>query len=155
MVFPFAIWAQIAERTVIGCAGGFISATGITVSSTIGETFVATSSTPNLIISQGFQQSMIYGVGIEENSMGFSVKAYPNPTSGAITLDFTVQQALQVYVDMFDIQGRMVMPSKQLNLHGNMTDILNLEGFASGNYFIRISNPDGKLNERIQIQKAY
>jgi hypothetical protein len=48
--------AQYIQRSVIGSAGNVSTASGITLSSTVGEAITSTLSTVNLRITQGFQQ---------------------------------------------------------------------------------------------------
>jgi hypothetical protein len=146
--------AQTADRQVICSAGGFSTATGLQVSNTTGEFITATGTSSSIILTQGFQQSSSDMVGIEELDLGFAIKAYPNPTSDAVMLDFTAEKNMQINIGLFDVQGKQVMPIKQLNLYGNMLHSLDMNGFNAGNYFVRLTNQDGKLNKSIQIQKV-
>lgn len=151
---PVVLAAQTAERQVIGSAGGFATATGLQVSYTVGESVTSTATSGSVILTQGFQQPSSGTVGIEETALGFAMKAYPNPVHNAVTLDFSAQQDMQLSIGLFDVQGRQVLPTEQLNVSGNMLHSVKMAGFASGNYFIRLTNKDGKLNKSIQIQKV-
>jgi gliding motility-associated-like protein len=52
-------FAQVTlGRQVIGTTGSFATGTNITVSSTVGEAVVQTLSSPNFILTQGFQQTL-------------------------------------------------------------------------------------------------
>lgn len=151
---PGLLFAQTAERQVIGSAGAYTTATnGLQASSTVGETATATGTSSSLVLTQGFQQPGNTSVGIEDVELGFAMKAYPNPVSDAVTLDFNVEKEQQLSIAVFDGQGRQVLPTQQLHVSGNMLHAVKMAGVAPGNYFIRLQNADGKLNKSIQIHK--
>lgn len=151
---PMALVAQTAERQVIGSAGGFATATGLQVSNTVGETITATGTSGSVILTQGFQQSSTNQVGIEETTLGFAMKAYPNPTHNAVMLDFSAQQDMQLNIGVFNTQGMQVLPAGQLNVSGNMLHSIDMAAFATGNYFVYLTDKNGKLNKSILIQKV-
>jgi hypothetical protein len=143
---PLFALAQIAERETLASNGGF----GNNVSFTIGEVVVAS----NNQVTQGFQQSSNTNVSIDEVSLGFAMNAYPNPTANALILDFSADQPLQISLDLFDIQGRQMLPAEQLKINGNMLHSIDLSGFAAGKYILSLSNNTGTLNKSMQIQKV-
>lgn len=151
---PLLLMAQTAERQVIGSAGGYATATGLRVSNTVGETITATGTSASVILTQGFQQSSTASVGIEEVELGFAMKAYPNPASDAVTLDFSTEKEQQLRIGLFDAQGRQMLPIEQLNVSGNMHHSIKMAGIAPGYYSIRLLNVDGKLNKSILINKV-
>jgi hypothetical protein len=155
-LMPVALTAQTAERQVIGSAGNFTALTDIQVSSTVGEVVVATASVAGTItLTQGFQQADGGNVGIDEPELGFSMNAYPNPTRNSVILDFTADRNLEVEIGLFDLQGKSFpLNETKLNISGNVKHSVDLSGMAAGNYFIKLTNGDGKLNRAIKIQKA-
>lgn len=153
VVLPVVLIAQSAERQVIGSAGNFTSATGLQVSNTVGETITTTGSSTSLILTQGFQQPNTSPLAIEDVKLGYVIKAYPNPAHNAVTLDFTTQKSLLLQISLFDIYGKQIQPTEQLNINGNIVHTVNVSAIPSGNYFIHLTNTDGKLNKNIPFQK--
>ncbi len=63
-------------------------------------------------------------------------KVYPNPTSGAFTLEFTREKpAGTVHVEIYGVQGEKVLAT---SLSGHKKYAFSLEGRPSGFYFMRV-----------------
>lgn len=71
--------SQSIERDVVASAGDYFEAAGISVSSTIGEIASETYSTPNLIITQGFQQPDVIDVSLVVDLSLFLEGPYSGP----------------------------------------------------------------------------
>ncbi|MBV6655462.1 MAG: T9SS type A sorting domain-containing protein, partial [Mameliella sp.] len=77
---------------------------------------------------------------VEVNEMAISV--YPNPTAGIVNIDFPDVEQSQITVS--DIVGRTIFQTDHL------TDKqIDLSGFKSGVYVIRIQTEEGYLTRRI------
>lgn len=72
-----------------------------------------------------------------------AVSLYPNPTSGAIYIEFTNQAERSIVI--FDATGNAVMRSEA----DELATSLELGGLAPGTYMIRISSANGVINERL------
>ena len=90
---PTLLFGQSIERDVIGSAGGTLVTNDITISYTVGETFVSYSKFGNMIMTEGFQQgdqNIISGlVETKEGPRMINLLAYPNPTTGDVTLNIS------------------------------------------------------------------
>ena len=75
-----------------------------------------------------------------------SVKAYPNPTSGNITVDFEGFENPSVQI--LDLSGRIVMNVESFN-NGSM---LYTESLNSGQFLIRVSDANNTIVERLIIK---
>jgi photosystem II stability/assembly factor-like uncharacterized protein len=83
--------------------------------------------------------------GVEPVIAGHDLKVYPNPTSGAFTVETALQESGLLTIR--DIQGRLV---RRLQLvPGSVSQSLDLSKEGKGTYFIRIETP-GK-NETKQL----
>lgn len=152
---PAILLAQTAERQVIGTAGAYAEAGGVSHSYTVGEMATAALSDGTIILTQGFQQSDDLSVSIDEPELAFSATAFPNPTMDGVTLNLNADQAVDLHINLFDALGKQ-FPVAQSNLQfvGNSQRHIDLAGFASGTYFIRLTDETGQLNKTIQIQKV-
>jgi len=76
------------------------------------------------------------------------VKAFPNPTSGSLTLQVNMPVGQGLYVDVMDATGRVSLR----DFIGEQTDVeLDLSDVPSGMYFVQITN--GVDREVIRIMR--
>jgi len=152
---PGVLVAQTTERQVIGSTGGYATATGLQVSNTIGEAVINTATSGSIILTQGFQQSIINTVGIDDIETGLSVMAFPNPTRDMITLQLNADKTVALELSVFDINGKLTsIPVQKLNVNGAMTHAIDFSSLQSGNYFLKLQNRDGSLHQSIQVLKV-
>jgi len=155
VLLPIFLFAQSAERQVIGSAGGFSSSSDIQVSSTVGETVVGTSTSSTLILTQGFQQPSEESLGIEDYETGLSINAYPNPASSIVNLELEAPYSMELSVQVLDFNGRPLATLIQnLKVRGTSTQEIDFSNFASGNYFLLLTNKKGNLRQNIKILKV-
>jgi hypothetical protein len=136
LLFVFPLEAQQAKQDVIATAGGFNSTSGVSVSWTLGETIVPTYSSPNTILTQGFQQ-LITVKTIEENlELQVTISLYPNPTSDVIKIVFDKPVEEEVQVCLFNSAGSIVKTDfiEPLMLEKQ----IGLQDLTSGIYILRL-----------------
>ena len=78
----------------------------------------------------------------------FSV--HPNPTLGRTELNLKSRGALEIEVQLIDVNGK-VMFTKPLKINGSYSEILDLEGFASGTYLLNITSESGLVSKRLIV----
>ena len=88
-----------------------------------------------------FRVIMNYVEGVEESEMNF--KAYPNPTSGLVTID--ADGAQQFDFEVYNLMGQVVMNGMTI---GQKTSI-DLGGCPKGVYFVSV-----KYNDNCVVQKV-
>lgn len=135
--------AQIKERDVLANAGSTATlSSGHTVSWTLGETFVATRSSPNLqiIVTEGFQQPTDGTVSsaIDLPDAIGKVIVSPNPTSNTLNITFSKIPLAPIHARLADASGRTV---RQLRL-SELTTVLDLTGLPASWYILSLT--DGK-----------
>lgn len=87
----------------------------------------------------------------KENDKADQFKAYPNPTTGMVTVEFDSSQA-SGQLDVINNLGKSVQ-SYAIDPHGPAYLELNLEGLPKGVYFLRMKHTDGyALTERLVLQ---
>jgi len=154
-LMPVFLFAQSAERQVIGSAGGTSTTTDLKVSSTVGEAVVGTGTSSTIILTQGFQQPGEGELGIEDTETGLSVNVYPNPSKGIVTLDMDAPNTLEISVSVLDFNGTVIsQPVQKQKVHGSSTHEIDLSSLAAGNYFIQLQNSKGNLKQTIKIVKV-
>jgi len=152
---PGLLFAQSAERQVIGSAGGWASTATVQVSSTGGEAVITTGTSATVILTQGFQQNDGGPVGIEDVKTGLSINAFPNPSKGLVTLQLNAPNALEVTLQVFDISGKLTsLPVQKLQASGETTLHIDFSSMAAGNYYVKLSDKEGSLHQTIKVQKV-
>lgn len=153
-ILPILLLAQSAEQQVIGSAGGWGTAANVQVSSTVGETVVATGTSASVILTQGFQQPSTYLVAIEDVNTGLLVNAYPNPSKGLVMLQINAPNTMQLNVSVYDASGRLTsLPIQQLHVSGESTQAIDFSTLAAGHYYLQLNNREGSLSQSIKVQK--
>ena len=154
---PFLLNAQSIERQVVASGGSFTSTANLQVSSTVGEVITATSSSANIILTQGFQQTSKEdeSVSIKETTLGLTINAFPNPTSEVVNLEIDAQKPLVLELEMVDMLGKKhQLSNSKLNISGRHAETINLSTFADGTYFLRLNEENGDFSETIKILKV-
>jgi hypothetical protein len=134
--------AQSTTQQVLATGGAYYSAGGYSLSLTIGEmAAVQTYSNATAVLTQGFQQSDITGVGIaplNETVAGFS--SFPNPANDLLHLSFNATERGELRIVLYDVQGNEVMlPVTAAMETGNNLQTLELPVVASGLYEVMVT----------------
>ncbi len=79
----------------------------------------------------------------------FSLKVYPNPSDGAITIEIPPTN-VEANLFVVDVTGRMVQ-SKTIAA-GNQSTKLDLQGLATGAYFIKVAVGSDVYREKFVVQ---
>ncbi len=143
------VMSQVATQDVIASAGGYNSATGVSLSWTLGETIVPTFSSSNLILTHGFQQQLII-TSVQENLESLvKITIYPNPAVDVINLLLDEALEGEVEISVIDYMGRIVrtdfMEAFMIEKQINMQDL------PGGIYFMRLTK--GKLSNVYKVVK--
>lgn len=144
---------QLVEPKVYAASGGHYTGTNLQLSFTIGEPVIETVSNTNNIITQGFHQSNYDVTSIEKNSdLGYEISVFPNPVSDILQVHITstvTRSALRI--ELVDITGKILINQKI----ARTTDVhqVNLNEYARGSYFLRITNEKEQLISSYKIQK--
>ena len=87
---------------------------------------------------------------IEENTFGVSIgNVYPNPTSGATTIAYTLANASDVSVSVVDITGKTVYTAANTNeIAGAHQISFDAASFANGVYYITIGTEGNTVTKK-------
>jgi len=87
LIFSWIITHQANAQQVISSAGNFFENSAGSISGTVGEALIATHITSDKILTQGFHQTYLYIVGIEDiNESLTGIEVYPNPAENFVYL---------------------------------------------------------------------
>ena len=79
------------------------------------------------------------------------VKIYPNPTSGKINLEINCPGIHQVQVDIFSINGKIIITKEFSSEH--IVDYVDLSPYSSGIYFVRMMYDNQIIITKLILEK--
>ncbi|MEM6261249.1 MAG: T9SS type A sorting domain-containing protein [Bacteroidota bacterium] len=102
---------------------------------------------------KNFDITVDFNVSLEElDNAGFlSLELFPNPTQGDLNLSLVLQQADDVNIRLFDLQGKAVLREtheKALRLERK----LNLAELPAGMYMLKLDSSQGSLTRKVLIE---
>jgi hypothetical protein len=68
-------------------------------------------------------------------------KISPNPTNGEIYLNYNIRSTKDVYINVIDMSGRIIITNRKVNSGSK----LNLGASRKGNYIIQVKDKSGRL----------
>ena len=79
---------------------------------------------------------------------------YPNPFNPVTTIDFSVSQPNHIDINIYDLNGKFVksINSKQYAI-ANYSDTIDISGFTSGVYFVRLELENRFLTQKLMLLK--
>ncbi|MFA6403379.1 MAG: T9SS type A sorting domain-containing protein [Salinivirgaceae bacterium] len=151
--FLFPCMAQ--QQSLLSTAGGFYQNSEISVSWSLGESVTETFGSGNYTVTQGFQQSKLNPVVIDEPKDPFSsaIDVFPNPTQGLVYINIKKEPALPPDLPdrftLYNIQGKQL---EQGILKEEQT-MLDLGKYSGAVYYLRFFNLDTNTQTTVIIQK--
>jgi len=135
---PNNMGAQDIQQYVFSSGGNYSSSPDMSVSWTLGDSFISTVDLDDQIYTQGFQQSFIkIREIIKPEILAFNASVYPNPTSGI--LNIKIENARESYrLEIYDVVGKLLHSSTEIQ----STREIDLSNYHAGQYIIRLSNQD-------------
>lgn len=94
----------------------------------------------------------ITGIGIEETEWSTPFSIYPNPTKGAVNLEFHLALSNDVCIKVVDAFGHLLVNKEMGQLYGKQNIELDLEGNANGIYFVLIVSEMGTISRRVSLE---
>jgi bacillolysin len=110
------------------------------------ETFAADSS----LLTQGFHQTNLTIVAVNDPMADFQVQVYPNPTAGWVNIES--QASTPAFsVEVSDAAGRTLLI--QSAAQQGLLRSLDLSGYAPGVYYLRLRTEDQKSTQTFKVIK--
>jgi hypothetical protein len=94
----------------------------------------------------------VVDVGIKENKLsGISqISIFPNPAHDVSNISYYLQQSKIISIELVDISGKTIKQLyRQEDTPGYHAQVLNLQGIASGVYFIKTSANEQKVSQKL------
>jgi len=88
----------------------------------------------------------------EGNTASLNAEAFPNPSTGNVTLKFVAENEASYTISLSDATGRTLKSEKYKSNIGENLRTFDLTGFTKGIYFIRIENASSSQVLRVSLQ---
>ena len=79
------------------------------------------------------------------------IAVFPNPASQKATLRINAKQNGNVTIQLQDVTGRILKSNSIDVAKGNQDIALDLKGYASGSYFVTISEGNYKITKKLLV----
>jgi PKD repeat protein len=102
-------------------------------------------------LSEDFEIAVENCTGIDDLTFTGSVSVYPNPNTGAFTINLETHD--QVTIKLINTVGEVVYQSEQISISGQHAETLKLNNLTNGVYYLRIEGTRTNLIEKLVISK--
>ena len=144
-------YSQDLNHFVVGTDGGFALNNKFSLSYTVGEivTDLARDTVNNIDLTQGFHQSYISIVSVEDHDFDVDISIFPNPAVDFLNVKISdVNKANKL--SMYDVSGKLL---SQQQIYNNEFKI-SFSRVSTGNYILVFTKDDNKI-KTIKVQKSH
>jgi len=78
------------------------------------------------------------------------IRVFPNPSSGMLILEGSLEQQLEGIIQLYDLRGRMIL-EKSISSQGLFRESIQVQELGPGSYFIMVRGKDGTIYTRKQV----
>ena len=81
------------------------------------------------------------------------VTIFPNPNSGAFTVELNSNEAKTVDINISNMLGASVYSNKNINVNGKQTLDIDANDLSEGLYYLNIENQTGRIVKKLIVTK--
>ena len=148
VLLTFGLSAQSASPDVISSSGSDYTNANMQMSCTMGEPIITTISDPTTIMTQGFHQTHLSSVSIQDLNPSIVFKAYPSPVIHQLTVENS-DEVIGSNIQINDGNGRKVWTG----VVTKNKKIIDFSSYAPGTYFLSLST-NGSTIKTFKILKT-
>jgi hypothetical protein len=144
-------WANFTQaQESANASAGDATGSGGTAAYSIGQVVYTTNTGSSGSLAQGVQHAyQIFPVGNVEPTLIVSLKAFPNPTMGNLTLQISDFSNEKLFYQVYDVQGKQLINGQ---IKTRQTE-LNTSSLPPATYFINVLNQENKKLQTFKIIK--
>jgi len=90
--------------------------------------------------------------GITENELANGINVYPNPANGMVNIAVSNPDFSALTISVVDLQGKQVYSSVEKGITAGYNKQIDLNGFAKGIYYIKLSSDASMAIKKLIIQ---
>ena len=157
LLWPLALYTSQGQTAssifnqVIGSTGHSAVQQGSMYTYTLGEVSIATLSSTNRILTQGFHQpehTQIVSIGTPE-LINWDIQLFPNPVSEMLTIRFSAEKGSALRATVVDLVGKVILHEQLLSEpNGSRIDC---SAWHPGIYFLILKDPTSRAQATSRI----
>ena len=90
--------------------------------------------------------------GISENDLNLNqLSVFPNPSSDAVNVNFTVDGTENIQISLLDVLGKTVYSTPQTEIMGQYSEKIDISNFAKGIYLLKINTTKGSITKKVVV----
>ena len=90
--------------------------------------------------------------GLDENALGQTLAAFPNPNTGVFTVRIAGSEAFEGQLEVLNLMGQVVTATAVDKRSASLDVNLDLSDYAKGIYMIRLSGAEGQAVLRVVVR---
>jgi hypothetical protein len=138
VMFSLLYATTISAQEVVSTQGDSYSNANGSIDFTVGEAIINTGTDGTNDLTQGFHQTNLNFLGVEDNAPNYEASIFPNPTSDVLNIKTSSFE--NVTYTLYDAQGKLVLQSI---LAAEVTPI-QVSHLAPGAYSLQLTFEEGK-----------
>ena len=91
-------------------------------------------------------------IGLDENTLGQNVYAFPNPSNGQVSIVLEGNEAFQGRMEIINAVGQVVVARAVETAAGRNEFPMDLRDLAKGVYTVRVASEAGQRQIRLVLQ---
>ncbi|GAB4295708.1 MAG: hypothetical protein Kow0068_20270 [Marinilabiliales bacterium] len=144
------LYSQPLTPEVVSSAGDYFESPSAKISWTLGECMTETYNNSNNVITQGFQQTNLTLINIEDRlPVNINCKIYPNPASDKINIEFEGDINYNYTISILDINGKTVYIEDSKK---SITSI-DVSSLKPATYYLNVFDIENKISLKYKLLK--
>ena len=140
--------SQKSDPVILSSAGGEGKSSTMSLSWTLGEPVVATATSFEKMITQGFHQPVLLvknqtPVIVKAEFKGLKINIAPNPVQSVLKIRIVSPNDSRVDMQLYTADGKKLF--HKVSSGTDVTTDVNMTGYASGLYLLRLYNAFGLI----------
>lgn len=125
----------LAAQEVVAPAGHYFEGENMSISFTLGELAVETLYGESIVLTQGFQQSVLLITSLEElEGADIAVSVFPNPTSNVLTVSVNKGDLQSLSYHIYDLSGVLLSTGEIKNIE----ETISFREYMTGVYVLSV-----------------
>jgi len=133
-------------ETATWAYNGFPAGTGSSITMQGDGIYLVTITNANGCENSGSGSFQIDTASLEEFGLESSLVIYPNPTNGMLTIDFSSQSEVQMWIS--DALGRKITETRNYS-EGANSDVVDLSAYRPGIYMVNFESDNGSFTRKV------
>ncbi|WP_417600885.1 T9SS type A sorting domain-containing protein [Owenweeksia hongkongensis] len=126
-------FSQSTDQKVVASSGGHYSNGNNQLSFTIGEPVISTASNSGVTLTQGFHQTKLQVISLEEFSNDPLISVFPNPV--VESLNITTEKLTESgWLTLYSVNGKLLLQQK---LVPGESQTIDMTSYSDGSYYLR------------------